>query len=800
MRFFSALLSLFAVGTCLCAAAAERAPAPNRERCLEVLRQVLDREPRWIKVHAAEFLLGLDYPDRVNQVFQAELAQYGNEPQYRIGIWRVLAKANIEQRQSAQWVAKIRAVFLDPAASDRLHAVESLAKLGYRAQPGEELALVQKEAAAPSGSMAVYARWVLVHSGEPGAEQALADLLRSSDAKTRGAAAYVFLKLRAISAPARAALLAAIEAESADSPVRATLVAAAAVHTPSDQQTTWRQPLIQYARSGELAQRLRALDALGRIAQPDDLPLLQSLLAESDPDVRAAAAWVLLRIDRRDPHYLGLLDWTVIVAYAIGMLAIGWYYWRKNKTKEDYLLGGRKMKPLTVGLSLFATLFSTISYLGWPGEMIKYGPMIAAIVLAYPLVALVAGYFMIPYIMSLRITSAYEILEVRLGLAVRMLGSALFLMVRLLWMAVIIYATVGSVLLPLIGLDHSWTPHVCCLLGIVTLVYTAMGGLKAVVITDVLQALILFAGAVVSIIAVSVYLGGVGAWWPHEWAAHWTEPTFYDPNVRITFLGAIVATFTWYISTAGSDQMAIQRYLATRDAPAARGVLNMALIANTLVLFLLAALGLALLAYFRHAPQQMADGQTIFDNADQLFTRFIVVGLPPGFSGLVVAGLLAAAMSSLSAGINSSCAVVTADFIDRFGFRKSAADDPTGARMEKYLSVVIGAIVVFLSSYVGEVQGNLLEIAYKVVNALATPLFGLFFMAMFVPWATGPGTLIGAAFGVTVVVGISYWEELTGTKGISFLWAMPACFLVQIAVSAVASLLPWGRRAGSLRF
>ena len=502
-------------------------------------------------------------------------------------------------------------------------------------------------------------------------------------------------------------------------------------------------------------------------------------------------------MERRAPHHLRAIDWVVLVVYALGMLAIGWHYWRKTDSSEEYLLGGRKMKSLPVGLSLFATLFSTISYLAWPGEMIKHGPMILSMCLAYPLVAIVAGRFLIPHIMSLKITSAYELLEHRLGLTVRLLGSSLFLLLRVLWMSVIIYATVGEILIPLLGWGPQATPWVCVALGGVTLIYTAMGGLRAVVVTDVLQALILFAGAIVSIVAITIYLGGAGAWWPHHWHAHWTEPVFYDPNVRVTFLGAIVATFTWYISTAGSDQMAIQRYLATRNAKTARGVLNTSLWANMAVLVLLVLLGLALLAYFQTNPHLIPDGQSLYHDADRLFSRFISVGLPPGVGGLVVAGLLAAAMSSLSAGINSACSVIMADFVDRFRLRDR---NKGGAWLERVISIAIGVLMVVLSSGVGVVRGNLLEVTYKVVNLLSAPIFGLFCMAMFVPWATGFGTLVGAAAGLVVVVAINFWEEFTGARGISFLWAMPLSFLVQMAVGAAVSLLPIGRRDRHLEY
>ena len=495
--------------------------------------------------------------------------------------------------------------------------------------------------------------------------------------------------------------------------------------------------------------------------------------------------------------HLNWLDWLVIAVYAVGMLAVGWYYSRRTVTTEDYLLGGRKMRPLSVGLSLFATLLSTISYLAWPSETISDGPLfMMGAIASYPFIYVVTGWFLIPFIMKLKVTSAYEILESRLGPAVRVLGSFLFLALRLAWMAVIIFATSDKVLVTLMGWPSSATPYVCIVLGAITVIYTSMGGLRAVVFTDVVQTLILFGGAILTLVLVTVYMGGVSAWWPTEWLAHWPKPVWgYQPGVRITFFGGFLATFTWYICTSGSDQMAIQRYLATRDVKAARFVLGTSLVASTLVTVIMISVGLAIHAYFLVNPHLLPDGQTMLSDADEVFPRFIAIGMPVGVSGLVVAGLLAAAMSSLSSGINSSCSVITVDFIDRFRRRRTSETDHV--RLAKYVSVVVGVVVVALSSGVGMVQGNLLEVAFKVVNLLTAPLFGLFFMAMFVRWATGPGTLVGAFFGLVVVVTISFWKDFTGNVGIGFLWAMPLSLLVQVVVGMLVSLVPIGRSRGA---
>ena len=489
---------------------------------------------------------------------------------------------------------------------------------------------------------------------------------------------------------------------------------------------------------------------------------------------------------------MSALDWTVIGLYLVGMLAIGWHYSRRTATTDDYLLGGRNMGPFGVGLSLFATMLSTITYLALPGEMIQHGPMMLAIIAGLPPVYVLAGWFIIPRIMKLKITSANELLEERLGVWVRTLGAIFFLAMRLVWMGVILFATTEKILVPLLGLDPSMTPLLCAVLAVITIVYTSMGGLRAVVVTDVTQTLILLGGAILTLVLISVRLGGISAWWPSEWPSHWPEPVWgFDSSARVTFLGAALAQFTWWICTAGSDQMAIQRYLATRNVRTARHVLLTSLLTNAVVFAILFAVGMALLQYFRANPGLLGEGQDLLEDADKLFPRFIEVGMPAGVSGLAVAGLLAAAMSSLSSGLNSSCSIISVDLLDRFG---SAPAGVNHVRRAKIISVFVGLVVIGLSSGVGMVKGNLLEVAYKLVNLLTAPLFGLFFMAIFVRWATGIGTIVGAFFGVAVVAAINYWEELTGARGISFIWAMPLGFAIQIGVGTLFSLLPIGRK------
>ncbi|MEC3878594.1 sodium:solute symporter family transporter [Parapedobacter sp. 10938] len=488
---------------------------------------------------------------------------------------------------------------------------------------------------------------------------------------------------------------------------------------------------------------------------------------------------MLLQIDTPG---LALLDWAVIGAYIMGMLWIGWHYNKKNKTQEDYLLGGRRMNPIAVGISLFATLLSTLSYLAYPGEMIKYGPGIFVGMLAFPLVYFVAGWWLIPRIRQMGVTSAYEILEKKLGVKVRMLATFMFLCLRFFWMATIIYVTVDLALMSVIPIDRMWVPVIGIIMILITIVYTVMGGLRAVVVTDVVQASIFLGGALLSVIVVMVSLESPMALIPESWPAHWSAPKIgFDLHERITFGNAMLMLFVWYVATTGSDQMAIQRYISTKDLKTARQSLRVSLFTDFTAKCILAFVGLAMLAYFSHHTDLLLPGKSLGEQADTLFPRFILLGLPSGISGLVIAGLLAAAMSSISSGLNAVSSVISEDLINRF--RKKPESETNKLRQVKALTLVAGVVVLVLSLLIGYVPGNLYDVVMKVVNLLVCPLFVLFFMALFIPVATEWGTFIGGVAAVAVAVAIAYF----GWLGITVLWIAPSSFVAGALVGIAAS-------------
>lgn len=763
-----------------------------RQRAIDVMRGVLENEERWVKVHAAEYLLALNYVDGVREAFLAKEKLHGDEPEYRIGIWRVLARSANSIKERTKWVEKIRQVIGDPEAPDRLHAIETFAKLQEVATDGE-ISILEKDVEKGPSPIPPFAAWVLLNSGQTEAEARLVEMLDSQDPDIRRCAAYALRLRPSVSSVTVEMLIEKEKQEPDDSPARVYLAGAAAVHGSQKVRNALKPSLIEIAKNGNKDARYEAGQTLAQIGDKSDLPIMLDFLDDPNPDIISTAANAILRIERREPHRLALGDWIVIGLYALGMLSVGFYYSRRTKTREQYLLGDRKMRPMMVGLSLFAALISTISYLALPGEVIKYGPVFISYLLVFPLIALVVGWLLIPFIMRLKVTSAYEILEVRLGSTVRTIGSVLFLLLRLFWMAVIVYATTSKVLVPLLGLAPWTTPIVCSLMALLAITYTTMGGLRAAVLTDVIQTGILITAAIVTIVVISVSLGGVGEWWPKQWPAYWPKVEFYSSTSRMTIFGTMLATFIWYICTSASDQIAVQRYLSTRNAKDARTVMFISLGADGLIAIVLAIVGIGLLAYFLAFPHLLPDGLTVMGDTDKLFAQYIVIGLPEGVSGLVLAGLLACAMSSLAAGINSTCSVITVDFIDRI--RHQNAEKEAGHISQlRHVSLWVGVAVVLLSMLVHMVPGNLLEVCFKVVNLLTAPLGGLFFIAMFIPWARAFGAIVAVIVGTVTAVLVSYWPEITGEPGISWIWAMPVSLAVEIVVGALVSLIPIGPR------
>ena len=511
-------------------------------------------------------------------------------------------------------------------------------------------------------------------------------------------------------------------------------------------------------------------------------------------------------------HLQGLqtVDWICIGIYACVTIGIGWYFGRRQRSTKEYFVGRGNMNPLLIGISLFVTLLSTISYLSKPGEALGKGPVLLTGLLALPFAYWIVGYVLLPVYMRHRVTSAYELLESRLGLGIRLLGAAMFIALRLVWMSLLVYLAAKAMIV-MMGIDEQWIPLVVLITGFVAVIYTSVGGLQAVVVTDTLQFLLLLGGALLVLAMITFQMDGF-SWFPTEWHPQWdTQPIIsFDPRTRLSVVGMLFMMVTWIVCTAGGDQTSVQRFMATRNATSARHAYAIQLIASAFVTIVLGLVGFALLGFFEAHPDQLPKDMNLYKDADDIFPWYIAHRLPVGIAGLVVSAMFAAAMSSIDSGVNSITAVVMTDFLDRFG--KQPATERGHILAAKLLAFLIGTIVVVGSSFMGAIPGNITAVTNKTVSLLTSPIFGLFFFALFVPFVKPVAVWLATFLGIITAVviafsgplvtwlhlhwgirsetfGVSLQEKLDEATGeisllapdpISFQWIGPAALLVII--------------------
>jgi SSS family solute:Na+ symporter len=484
--------------------------------------------------------------------------------------------------------------------------------------------------------------------------------------------------------------------------------------------------------------------------------------------------------------HLKSLDFIVVAVYLLGLFLLGVFFSRRQASKADYFLGGRKIPWFLAGVSAIATLLSTVSYLSLPGEMIKNGVGFFTNLLAFIFIIPVVIHVVIPALMRLPVISVYDYLERRFGVPARTLGAAVFVLMRLVWMGLILY-TASRAVKEMTGWE---IPKIVAVIGIVTIFYTTLGGMKAVVWSDLVQFMILLGGAVFIPVYVGFMTGdGPGVWWEEFSQAERSQtPIFsFDPTQRTSVLGMMMLVFMWNICTHSSDQVAAQRYLSTSSAGAARRSFWVFCVANVGLTLLLMVVGLALFHFdFQQSsltiPQFQAD---VAARADDVLPQFIAKQLPAGLSGLMLAALLAAAMSSLSSGINSISAVVVTDLLPESAGAKSGEGS---LRLPMVLAAAAGLVgmgtALLVNQLMLSVEWNLIDMIEKINHLFVAPLGALFFAGIWFRRAGLAAALLGFFAGVLTSFLVSFSGDVFDYD-ISFMWIMPGAFVVSLAVTYV---------------
>ncbi len=499
---------------------------------------------------------------------------------------------------------------------------------------------------------------------------------------------------------------------------------------------------------------------------------------------------------------LEALDYAVILLYMLTTFGIAVWFGRKQHTTDDFFVGGRRMPWFAVGLSILATLFSTLSYLGGPGEMIKNGIGLFLGNLAVPFSMLVVFFLWIPFFMRLKVTSAYEYLEHRFSYPVRLIGAVLFVLLRLGWMSMVVYAAslaLNSVkgneseFLP--GPDIYWW---ICGVGLFAAIYTSVGGIQAMIWTDVLQCILLLTGVLMAIFyVVIVDHTGPADWWATATAhapKHTSWPLFtWDVTVRNTVAWVLIGNFFWTVCTHGSDQVVLQRYFSTASPKAARRSYLINVAVDLTMSVLLSLCGLALLAfYLKHADRLPHDESTAVGAADKLFPHFLGHQLPAGCAGLIIAAFICDAMQTLESGVNSITAVFTNDMLPRLrqGRQRILSDLGVARALTIVITVLVTANACFVAVRTETAKAEakriadamsveekaeaaknpqarrptLVDLMPKFFNMFVGPLAALFVIGMFLPRCTTRSAIPAVVIGMTVSICWSWFREIFGTS------------------------------------
>lgn len=449
---------------------------------------------------------------------------------------------------------------------------------------------------------------------------------------------------------------------------------------------------------------------------------------------------------------LATLDYVVLAIYLLGMIAVGLHFARRKTTTDDFFLAGRKIPWWAAGISIFGTQLSAITFMAIPAT--AYGSdwrRFVGQLMMLPVFLLVIGCF-VPLLRGLGVTTAYEYLESRFSRGVRLCASALFILFQLGRMGIVL-------LLPAIALSAATGIDVyACIaaMGTLATLYTALGGIAAVIWTDVLQVVVLVGGAGLCLAMAISDSGGLAAGFELARAANklqmfdwrWSTSDMVGWVLIVGFLFTNLVPYT-------TDQTVIQRYLTTRDTrEAAKSLwLNFAITIPTGILFF--GLGTALWVYYTAHPIEQS---ALPQKSDQLVPWFVVSHLPSGVAGVVIAGIFAAAMSSLDSSMNSITTAVVKDFIE-----PAAEDRPDRDRMglARALTVLLGVVGTASAMILATIEIRYLFDAFqRIIGLFGGGVAGVFLMAVFSSRANASGALAGLVFGGALTLAVASWTDV----------------------------------------
>ncbi len=483
---------------------------------------------------------------------------------------------------------------------------------------------------------------------------------------------------------------------------------------------------------------------------------------------------------------LATLDWWVIGIYLFLLLALGGFLSRRQQSGADYFVAGRSERPFSIALSVLATQCSTNSILGAPAfvAFVAGGGLVwLQYELAVPLAMIFTMVFVIPMFQRLQLVSVYEYLERRFDLKTRLFLSGVFQILRLLAAAVTIYGV--SAMIDLItGIGFLFS---VLIFGAFTVLYDVLGGIRAVIWSDVLQMAILVSVLGYLLWSLTGDAGGLDAMLGSVSRERLAALDFSHHGLGdghdFAFWPMLIGGFFLYVSYYGCDQSQVQRQLCAKSQADGQTILllNGLLRFPLVLLYCLIGVGIAVYAethteFVSSLP--VTDGQP---NYNMALPMLFLMELPDGLKGIAIVGVLAAAMSSLDSVINSLSAVTMEDFVKRCGW-VSMTSDRVEIAWSKWLTALWGVLAVVLAFWVDDIASTVLVAVNKLGSLINGPLLAIFVMGLLTQNVTGQGARIGFAAGF--ISNLLLW---LGAPAVSWLWWNVSGFLVAVAIGVLSS-------------
>ncbi|XP_045209396.2 sodium-coupled monocarboxylate transporter 1-like [Mercenaria mercenaria] len=457
------------------------------------------------------------------------------------------------------------------------------------------------------------------------------------------------------------------------------------------------------------------------------------------------------------------VDYVLFAAVLVVSAGIGVFYVVKeylsvrNATADDVLMGGRDIGIFPIAMSLMASFMSAITVLGTPTEMYNNNTSYWIAGLAMIPTVITTNHVFLPFFHDLSLTSAYEYLERRFNRATRVCASLIFILNMLLYMGVVLYAP-ALALNQVTGLSLELS---IVSIGIVCTFYTALGGLRAVVWTDTFQTFVVMAGLIAVTAQGSKDLGGIDNVWNIAYNGgrifflDWSG----DPTTRHSVWALLIGSFVGQLTIYAANQTMIQRYLAIKDPRNSQKALYLSLPLTLILSTLVCVVGIVIYATY-HSCDPYILGHV--HARDQLLPFLVMDKLTflPGLSGLFVACIFSASLSSISSGLNALAIVILEDIVKIFWEMMDIEPSPTTiARLAKLLGLLCGGVVIgvaFISQFLGQ---TVLQIMLSIFGMVGGPLLGLFISGLFIPWINEWGALCG----LIVSAVLTFWVGVGGT-------------------------------------